>query len=70
MILFIVCGVVAAVSGVLFLFAPKALIYLSEMSNKIFMTDEVAIRFRKWVGVVLILVSILMFVIAVMLTRY
>ena len=70
MILLIVCGTIAAVSGFLFLFAPKALIYLSEMSNKIFMTDEVAIRFRKWVGVVLILASILMFVIAVMLTRY
>ena len=69
MILFVALGVIAAVFGVLFIFAPGALIYLSELSNKILMTDDVAIRFRKWVGAALLLVSVLMFVIAVYLTR-
>ncbi|MFC1671878.1 hypothetical protein ACFL01_01955 [Planctomycetota bacterium] len=68
MIFFVIIGVIAAVFGVLFIFAPGILIYLSEISNKIFMTDEVAIKFRMWVGVALLLVSVLMFVVAVYLT--
>jgi hypothetical protein len=69
MILFIALGVISGVFGILFLFAPKALIYLSELSNRIFMTDEVAIRFRTWVGIVLLFASVLMFFVAAYLTK-
>ena len=64
MIAFLAFGAVAAVFGILFIFAPRVLIFLSEASNRIFMTDDVAIRFRIWVGIALLLVSVLMVVIA------
>ncbi len=69
MILFIALGVIAGVFGILFIFAPGALIYLSEISNRIFMTDDVAIRFRIWVGIVLLFASVFMFFIAVYMTK-
>ncbi len=69
MTIFLILGAIAGGFGFLFVFAPRVLIYLSEVSNKIFMTDEVAIKFRMLVGISLFLVSILMFVIAVYLGR-
>ena len=65
MTIFLILGIIAGGFGFLFIFAPRVLIYLSELSNKIFMTDEVAIRFRILVGIALFVVSILMFVIAI-----
>ena len=66
MIFFLIIGViVSGLGGLMFVFAPRVLIYLSEISNKIFMTDDVAIKFRRVVGIVLMVVSVLMFVVAV-----
>ena len=64
MLAFVILGVIAVVFGFLFILAPRTLIHLSEMANKICMTDDVAIRYRIGVGISLILVGALMFFIA------
>lgn len=65
MVLFFITGFVFLLFSLLFLFAPKMLVKLSEISNKMIFTDYGAIAHRKWSGVVLLILSFLMFYLGV-----
>ena len=61
MALFIFLGVIFLIFGALFLFAPILLIKLSELGNKLIYTDHNTIAHRYVTGMVLTLLSALMF---------
>jgi hypothetical protein len=60
-IVFFIVGIVALLSAILLLFLPELFLKMSDFSNRIFLTDENAIKYRYGFGVILLLVSIFMF---------
>jgi len=65
MALFIFLGAIFFLFGALFLFAPMALIKLSELGNKLLFTDHSTIAYRHVMGILLILLSALMAYLAI-----
>ena len=64
MIIFIVLGIIAMVFGILFLVNVKMLLKISDISNKVFLTDELVVRYRIGFGICLVLSGLFMFFIA------
>jgi len=62
--LFIFLGVFFVVFSILFLFAPHWIIIISEWGNRLILTDHDAVIHRKFVGIFLGALSIVMFVLA------
>ena len=60
-IVFFVTGFIAFFSAMMLLFFPELFLKLSEHSNRVFLTDENAIKYRYGLGLSLLLVSIFMF---------
>ncbi|GBD93811.1 hypothetical protein BMS3Abin05_01406 [bacterium BMS3Abin05] len=48
----------------LFLFAPHLVIIISEWGNRLILTDHDAVLHRKWVGIFLGILSVVMFILA------
>ncbi len=69
MITFIVLGVIALVFGSLFLANIKLLLKISKISNKVFLTDELVVKYRIGFGICLVLSGLFMFFIVYYLYR-
>ncbi len=54
-------GVFLLLFSMLFLFAPNALVRLSELGNKLIFTDHSSVAHRKLSGALLLIVSLIMF---------
>jgi hypothetical protein len=59
--IFFIVGIIALFFAALLLFLPEIFLRISEFSNRVFLTDENAIRYRYGLGVSLLLVSFFMF---------
>ena len=62
---FIIMGVLFLLFSVLFLFAPEFVIKLSEIGNKLIFTDHGSVAHRKLSGIVLLVMSLVMFYIGI-----
>lgn len=60
-IIFFIIGSVALFSAVTLLLFPEFFLKMSDFSNRIFLTDENAIKYRYGLGISLLLVSAFMF---------
>jgi len=58
---FFLIGLLFLSFSVLFLFAPKLIVKLSEIANKLIFTDHSTVAHRRWTGFILIVVSVVMF---------
>ena len=58
MMAFILIGLIALISGILFLIAPGILIKLSGLLNQIVSTDHKTLKYRISVGVIFIIVGL------------
>ncbi len=61
---FILIGILALVTGVLFLVAPQILIRLGERFNRVVAFDSKTFRYRISMGIVLIAAALFFFVMA------
>lgn len=64
MLVFILIGFIFLLFGMLFLFAPRTIVKLSELGNKLIFTDHGTVAHRKWSGLLLLLMSLIMFYLA------
>ena len=69
MVILIVVSAIALTFGLLFLFAPRALIRLSEWGNKPLFTDHGTIVHRKGVGIFLVVVALFLLATALRIAR-
>lgn len=67
--IWICIGILALVSSIFFLFFPRAFVTLSDFSNRVFLADAKAFKYRLGIGISLILVSFLLFFTAYYLAR-
>jgi hypothetical protein len=58
------CGSIAFISGLLFIFFPRALLKISGFFNNIFEMDTMALRYRVGMGLSLLFSSFFMFFMA------
>ena len=61
---FILIGLIALISGILFLVAPGMLIKLSGLLNQIVSTDHKTMKYRISVGIIFVVISIFFLFIA------
>ncbi len=61
LILFLFLGVFFLAFGLIFLFAPKWIILLSQWGNRLVFTDHDAVAHRKFVGSALFVLGLIMF---------
>ncbi len=61
MAIFLFAGLVFLVFALLFWFAPDVIIKLSEIGNKMIFTDHRSFAHRRLSGIVLLIMSIIMF---------
>ena len=61
MFLFIMLGVLFLVFSLLFFFAPKTIIKISEVGNKMIFTDHKTVAHRFFSGFILFVMSLIMF---------
>lgn len=61
MLLFIMLGVLFLVFSLLFFFAPKTIIKISEVGNKMIFTDHSTLAHRFFSGFILFVMSLIMF---------
>ena len=60
-LIFFVVGTVAFLSSILLMVFPEAFLKISDLSNRVFLTDENAIKYRFGLGISLLIVSAFMF---------
>ncbi len=60
MIAFLILGIVFLGFSLLFFFAPRVIVKVSEMGNKLLFTDHGTVAHRHWSGLVLLIVSAMM----------
>ena len=58
---FICVGILALVLSIFLLFFPRPFLSVSEFLNRIFLADDIALKYRVGIGICLILVSFLLF---------
>lgn len=63
-LMFLFFGLFFIIFSILFLFAPHLIIIISEWGNRLIFTDHDAVIHRKFVGIFLAALSIVMFVLA------
>jgi len=61
MIIFVLLGLLFVVFGLLFLFAPYAVVKISEVCNRMVFTDAKTLAHRNWSAAILLSAGILMF---------
>lgn len=61
MALFFVLGLLFLVFSLLFFLAPKLIIRISEVGNRLIFTDHGTVAHRRWSGLVLLVMSVMMF---------
>lgn len=61
MITFILLGLLFVVFGLLFIFAPYAVVKISEVCNRMVFTDAKTLAHKNWSGAILLIAGILMF---------
>ena len=61
MLLLTILGLMFFVFSLLFLFYPKMIVKISEIGNKLIFTDHSTVAHRYWSGLVLLIMSLLMF---------
>ncbi len=59
--IFIVIGVLAFLLSMSLLFFPVAFLKASEVLNRIFVADRIALKYRFGIGICLVLISFLLF---------
>ncbi len=69
MIVLILCGALTISCGMLLLISPKTLVKLGEIANHIFMVDNFPIRHHVLTGIMLVVVSVLLFLIGLAVGR-
>jgi hypothetical protein len=62
-------GAWALFCGLLLWIAPRAIVKLGEIANRIFMVDDFPIRHHVLTGVLLIVLSIVLFVVGIMVSK-
>ncbi len=60
----IVCGALALIFGILLLLAPRIIVKVGEVTNRIFMVDDFPIRHHVAMGIILIVLSISLFIVS------
>jgi hypothetical protein len=60
MFAFLILGLVCLGFSLLFFFAPRIIIKVSELGNKLLFTDHSTVAHRYWSGLVLLIVGVLM----------
>lgn len=54
-------GLIFLFFGLLFFFCPRMIVKISEIGNKLIFTDHSTVAHRYWSGLVLLIMSLLMF---------
>jgi hypothetical protein len=62
-------GALALSCGLLLWMAPRAIVKLGEIGNRIFMVDDFPIRHHVLTGVLLIVLSVVLFVVGLMASK-
>ena len=57
------CGTSALLCGLFLLIAPRAIVKLGEFANRIFIVDDFSIRHHVVIGVLLIVLSVVLFLV-------
>ncbi|MFQ5706876.1 MAG: hypothetical protein ACE5HO_05465 [bacterium] len=63
--IFIFIGAILLLFSLMYLFTPKTIVKLSEIGNKLIFTDHGTVIHSKWSGIILLIVSLIMFYIGV-----
>lgn len=66
MAVLVFCGALASLTGLLLLVSPRAIVKLGEIANRIFMVDDFSIRHHVTIGVLLIVLSVILFLVGLM----
>lgn len=61
MMIFLAVGALFLFFSLLFFFAPRLIIKISEIGNKLLFTDDRSVAHRYWSGLILLLMSLVMF---------
>ncbi|MCG8605867.1 hypothetical protein MJD09_12850 [bacterium] len=61
MVIFFIAGIMFLIFSVMFFFAPRVIVKLSQMGNKLIFTDYRYVSHRKLSGAVLLIMSAVMF---------
>ena len=61
MLVFLIFGLLFLFFSLLFFFAPRAIVKISLITNKLIFTDHNTIAHRYWSGIILFVMSLVMF---------